>query len=306
MGDPIFDLAVVGGGPAGLTAAIYARRAGKTAVVLEKNAFGGQIAWSPKVENYPGIDSISGLELADRLVGHALAQGAQLELEEIVRVEAAGSEKLLTAASGARFRARAVVVATGARPRPLGLENEQRLTGAGVSYCAVCDGAFYAGRPAAVVGGGSAALQDALYLCDICSTVTLIHRRSEFRGEAALADALRARPNARLVLGATVTALLGGTELTGLRVRRADGTEYEEAVDGLFIAVGHDPETALLRGLAPLDENGLALLDEGCACTVPGVFAAGDLRRKDVYQLTTASADGAVAALGACRWLDAR
>ena len=215
----MYDIIIVGGGPAGLTAATYACRAGKTVLVIEKAAFGGQITWSPKVENFPTVVSISGTELGDRLLEQAMEQGAEVELEEVVSVEDRGSSKLVRCESGAEFEAKALIIATGAKPRMLGLEHEEELVGNGVGFCAVCDGAFYKGRDVAVNGGGNSALQDAMLLSETCRKVYLIHRRGSFRGEEKLVKALEAKDNVEFILDSTVEELLGDTELRGIAVR---------------------------------------------------------------------------------------
>ena len=299
----MYDVIIIGGGPAGLTAAVYARRAGKSALVIEKDAFGGQIAQSPRVENFPGFASISGTELADRLLAQAMEQGAEVELEEAADVRVSEGVKTVVCTSGAVFEGRALIVATGAKPRALGLPHEEELTGSGVSYCAVCDGAFYANRPVAVVGGGSSALQDALLLSENCSRVYLIHRRDSFRGEQALVDALRRRENVEFLLNAQVTELRGRHELSGVTVDQF-GTARTLAVDGVFIAVGAQPDNDAFSPLLKLDAAGYADAGEDCLTPTPGVFVAGDCRAKAVRQLTTAVADGAVAALAAVHWLD--
>ena len=301
----IYDILVIGGGPAGLTAATYARRAGKSVLVIEKNAFGGQITWSPRVENFPGFVSVAGTELGDKLLEQAMEQGAEVELDEVVsvRVEADGT-RTAVCESGAAFRGRALIVAVGARPRMLGVEREEELVGSGVCYCAVCDGAFFAGQDVAVCGGGNAALQDALLLSETCRRVTLIHRRADFRGEQRLVEALKEKENVELVMNARVAALLGDGELTGLTVVQ-DGEERTLPVTGLFVAVGHQPDNGIFSELLALDEAGYAASGEDCMTKSAGVFVAGDCRKKGVRQLTTAVADGAVAALAACRYLDA-
>lgn len=301
----MYDLIIIGGGPAGLTAAVYARRAGKSVLVVEKDGFGGQITQSPRVENFPGFASISGTELADRLLSQAMEQGAEVELEEASELLADGAVKTVVCASGARFEARAVILAVGAKPRKLGLPREEELTGNGVSYCAVCDGAFYRDCAVAVVGGGSSALQDALLLSETCARVFLIHRRDSFRGEAALASALEKRGNVELVMGARVAALRGGETLSGVVVEQA-GETRELAVEGLFIAVGGEPDLAAFAPLLALDGAGYADSAEDCRTIAEGVFVAGDCRKKAVRQLTTAVADGAVAALAAVEWMDSQ
>ena len=296
------DIIIIGGGPAGLTAATYACRAGKSVLVIEKNAFGGQITWSPRVENFPGFVSVSGVELGDKLLEQAMAQGAEVELDEVTAVTVEDGVKRVACLSGAVFESRALIVAVGARPRPLGVARGEELVGSGVGYSAVCDGAFYADRPVAVCGGGSSALQDALLLSETCSRVTLIHRRDSFRGEQKLVEALRARDNVDFCLNARVTELLGEEELTGVVLER-DGERVELPLEGLFIAVGHQSDNGIFSGLLNLDEGGYADSGEDCLTRTPGVFVAGDCRRKLIRQLTTAVADGSVAALAACRFL---
>ena len=299
----MYDVIIIGGGPAGLTAAVYARRAGKSALIVEKDAFGGQIAQSPRVENYPGFPSVSGTELADRLLSQAMEQGAEVELEEVAEIRDGGGSKTVVCVSGARFEGRALILATGAKPRALGLAREEQLTGSGVSYCAVCDGAFYKGRPAAVVGGGSSALQDALLLSETCAKVYLIHRRDRFRGEQALVDALQRRENVEFLLSAQVKTLLGGDELTGVTIEQ-DGARRDISLDALFVAVGSQPDNGAFAPLLRLDEAGYADAGEDCLTPTAGVFVAGDCRKKAMRQLTTAVADGAVAALAAVQWLE--
>ena len=301
----LYDILIVGGGPAGLTAATYARRAGKSVLVIEKNAFGGQITWSPKVENFPGFVSVSGAELGDKLLEQAMEQGAEVELDEVTAVSVRPDGiKTVACDSGAVFEGRALIAAVGARPRMLGLAREEELVGNGVCFCAVCDGAFYAGKDVAVNGGGNSALQDALLLSEKCRRVYLIHRRDAFRGERKLVEALEKRENVEFVLRASVAELLGGDELTGVVVEQ-DGQRRELPVAGLFVAIGHAPDNGIFSGLMDLDRAGYAASGEDCLTATPGFFAAGDCRAKGVRQLTTAAADGAVAALAACRYLDA-
>ena len=299
----MYDIIIIGGGPAGLTAATYARRAGKSVLVIEKNAFGGQITWSPKVENFPGFVSVSGVELGDKLLEQAMEQGAEVELEEVEALTVNGGVKRVRCVSGAEFEARAVIIATGARPRMLGLPREQELIGNGVCFCAVCDGAFYKGQDVAVNGGGNSALQDALLLSETCRKVYLIHRRDSFRGEAKLVDALKAKDNVEFILGARITELVGEDELCGLKLD-CNGETRNIDVTGLFVAIGHAPDNGKFSDIIALTEAGYADSDEDCLTVTPGVFTAGDCRRKSVRQLTTAVADGSVAALAACAYLD--
>ena len=300
----MYDIIVVGGGPAGLTAALYALRAGKSVLVIEKSTFGGQITWSPKVENYPAIPSVSGTELGDRLMAQAEAQGAEFELDEVISAELDGDIKRVKTDFGGEFEAKALIIAVGAKPRMLGLEREEELVGNGVCFCAVCDGAFYKNRPVAVSGGGNSALQDAVLLSDTCSKVYLIHRRATFRGEAKLVETLRSKDNVEFVLESSVTALHGENELSGITVTNKDGASRDISVDGLFVAVGHAPDNGVFAQLMELDEAGYAASDESCLTKTRGVFVAGDCRRKAVRQLTTAAADGSAAALAACSYID--
>lgn len=298
-----YDIVIVGGGPAGLAAAIYARRAGKSALVLEKNGFGGQIAWSPRVENYPGVAAISGAELSDRMFSQALEMGAEADLAEVTGLAREGALWRVETPEG-DYLARAVILATGARHRRLGVEREEELAGSGVCYCAVCDGAFYKGRPVAVAGGGDSAVQDALLLSNSCSQVYIIHRRREFRAESANVDALRSRGNVTMLMDSRVTALLGAGELTGVRVEGPDGPRDIE-VDALFVAVGSEADSAPFAGVASTDAAGWFTAGEECVAGAPGLFAAGDCRAKSVRQLTTAVGDGAAAAVAACHHVDA-
>ena len=300
----MYDVIIIGGGPAGLTAALYALRAGKSVLVIEKNAFGGQITWSPKVENFPTIESISGTELADRLMSQVMNQGADMELDEVTSVEIKDGVKLVKTDFGAEFEGKALIIATGARPRMLGIDREEELVGAGVCFCAVCDGAFYKGHPVAVNGGGNSALQDAMLLSETCSKVYLVHRRDSFRGEAKLVQALEAKANVEFVLNSSITALNGDNELTGITVTDNNGASRDIQVDGLFVAIGHGPDNGIFAELLALDEAGYADSGEDCVTKTPGVFVAGDCRKKSVRQLTTAAADGSASALAACRYID--
>ena len=299
----MYDIIIIGGGPAGLTSAVYACRAGKKTLVIEKNGFGGQIAWSPRVENFPTVISATGAELGDAMLNQAMEQGAEVELEEVSEIVKNGGGFTVKCTGGAAFEGRAVIIAAGAKPRTLGLAREDELTGSGVCFCAVCDGAFYKGCDVAVNGGGNSALQDALLLSEKCSKVYLIHRRSGFRGEEKLVEALKAKDNVEFVMNASITALLGGSSLSGIEIEQ-NGEKKVLSVSGLFVAIGHAPDIKAFEGLIKLDEAGYADSGENCLTATGGVFVAGDCRRKTVRQVTTACADGATAALAACSYLN--
>ena len=300
-----YDIAIVGAGPAGLTAAIYARRAAKTVLVLEAKAWGGQIINTPDIENYPVVAHISGADFANDLYKQATDLGAEVKLEKVTGLEDLGRTKKLRTTL-AEYEAGAVILATGSENRKLGVAREQELTGRGVSYCATCDGNFFRKRDVAVVGGGNTALEDALYLAELANKVYLIHRRDSFRGEEATVARLREKENVEFVYNANVTALLGDKRLSGIEVTdKLSGARRSIEVKGLFVAVGRIPENEGFRELIELDASGYAVAGENCRTRVPGVFVAGDNRTKEVRQLVTAAADGAVAATEAVKFLNA-
>ena len=304
----MYDIIVIGAGPAGLTAAIYARRAGKTVLVLEKSTFGGQVTYSPKIENYPGFTEISGMELADRMVEQALALGAEIEPSCVQNVRRLPESRTVSVTTDdGEFECRAVIIAAGAAHRRLGLEGEEELIGHGISFCAVCDGAFYKGRKVAVIGGGNSAIVEASLLADTADEVIIVQNLAALTGEATAAAALLARPNVSVIYNTVVSGYISGDgKLTGLRLRSegSDG-ERELLVDGAFIAVGLAPENAPFAGVAMLDERGYILAGTDCDAGNPGIYVAGDCRVKSVRQMSTAVSDGAVAALNACSYVDA-
>lgn len=300
----MYEILIVGGGPAGLTAAMYAARAGKHVAVLERGSTGGQIISAPLVENYPGIPSVSGTELARQMTEQACTFGAEIVYTEAVGLEKTPAGFRVLCTDGVR-EAKTVILATGAAHRQLGLAAEDALTGCGVSYCAVCDGAFYEGLDVAVVGGGDTALQDTLFLANICRSVTLIHRRDAFRASAMLVGRAEKQENIRLLRSRTVQRLIRSEDaLQGVELLHTETGQTERLnVDGLFIAVGQAPQSAPFQEAVAV-ENGYYLAGEDTKTSLPGVFAAGDGRKKQVRQLTTAVSDGAAAALAACRYLE--
>lgn len=299
----MYDIIVIGGGPAGLTAALYARRANKTVLVIEKNTFGGQITYSPKVENIPGFISLTGNEFAEKLVEQVLEQGADVEAAEVLKV-IDGDVKTVVTDSG-DFEGRALIIATGARHRMLGLPGEEGFVGEGISFCAVCDGAFYEGKTVAVIGGGNSALQEALLLSDLAKKVYVVQNLDFLTGEKKLSEQLSERENVEVILGTVVKELIGESDLKGIKIEEEKtGQQRVLDVDGMFVAIGLVPQNEIFADIMTLDERGYADAGEDCITSGTGIFAAGDCRRKRIRQVTTAAADGAIAALAACDYVD--
>lgn len=294
-----YDIIIIGGGTAGMTAAVYGTRAGKKVLILEGETPGGQIVNAAHVENYPGFKSISGADFAMNLFDQVKGLGAVFAYEMVTGITDQGAVKTVQTAQHT-YTAKAVIIAAGAKNRPLGLAGEERLIGKGVSYCATCDGNFFKNKVTAVVGGGNTALEDALFLSNVCKQVYLIHRRDSFRGEQHRADLLRERKNVSFLLRATVTGLFGDERLHTISVTQA-GLEKTLDVDGLFVAIGQMPQNQIFAHLTDLDPAGYILTDEECRTKTPGIFAAGDCRSKTVRQLSTAAADGTIAALAAAQ-----
>ena len=300
------DIIIVGGGPAGLTAAIYALRAGKTVLVIEKNGFGGQIAYSPKVENIPGFQVIGGAEFADKLTEQAAALGAEMEMEKVIKLEKQDGIFQVHTEEGSTFEAKAVILALGVKHRTLGLPGEEELIGNGISFCAVCDGAFYTGQEVAMIGGGNSALQEALLLAEVCTKVTVVQNLSGFTGEKKLADALMERENVTAIFNTVVSGYkTENGALCGLQLHNdVTGEESEISVDGAFLAVGLMPENEPFAEFAKLNDWGYFDSAEDCCTNTEGVYVAGDCRSKRIRQVVTAAGDGAIAAMAACRYLD--
>ena len=297
MEQNVFDTIIIGGGPGGYTAALYAARAGFSALVLEKLSPGGQMATTDQIDNYPGFpQGVNGFELALEMQKGAQRFGAQTELAEVLRVDLRGPVKEVVTQKET-YRAPTVVLATGASPRELGLPGERELRGRGVSYCATCDGMFYRGKTVAVVGGGNTAAADVLYLSRLCEKVYLIHRRDQLRASRVYLEPLKQAENVEILWDSQVTELLYGETLTGVKVgNKKTGETRELSLDGLFLAVGQLPNTQLFQGQVELDAAGYVVADETTRTNLPGVFAVGDLRQKPLRQVVTAAADGAVAA----------
>ncbi len=302
----MYDIIIVGGGPAGLTAAIYARRAGKSVLIIEKENFGGQMTFSPKIENYPGFESVSGNELASRMLDQVIAQGAELAYEEVTGIDAGGSVKTVVTDCDS-YEAQAVIIAAGVKHRLLGVNGEADFIGNGISFCAVCDGAFYRDKHVVVIGGGNSALQEALLLSETSSKVTVVQNLDFLTGEKRLAELVETKFNIEVIYGSTVEEFTGTETLTGLKIKDSKTEKVSEiSADGVFLAVGLVPSNDAFKGVAALDERGYVLADNDCKTSMEGVFTAGDCRVKKIRQIATAVSDGATAALSACEWIDAK
>ena len=299
----MYDVVIVGGGPAGLTAAIYAVRANKKVLVLEATACGGQIINTSKIENYPAAPDITGLEFGQTLQKQAEDLGVEIEFESVEKIIDNDISKLVITEDD-QYKARSVIIACGTEPRRLGLENEDKYTGSGISYCATCDGSFYRNKVVAVNGGGNSALHEALYLSEIAEKVFLIHRRNEFRGSADLVEKIKKKDNVELILNANIVGLNGDKKLKSITISHGDKTE-ELALDGLFVSIGRIPKAKGLIDDLELTEGDYVKADESCTTNIPGVFVAGDVRSKEIRQLVTATSDGAIAAEAALKYIDA-
>lgn len=303
-GSMMYDIMIIGAGPAGLTAGIYARRAGKSVLILEKETFGGQITHSPKVENYPGFPEMSGSDFGEKLVDQALRLGCEIELDRVSALQR-DQERFRIIGETGIYDGYSVIIAAGSKHRELGIPRERELVGRGVCYCAVCDGAFYRGKRAVVVGGGNSALQEAVFLKDICRDVTLVQNLDDFTGEEALLTILKKAENVHFITGCVVSALNGNPALEEITVlHTGSGEEETLQTDAVFVAIGQEPDNSPFEPFVTPDEYGYIPADETCILPEPGLFAAGDCRTKRVRQIVTATADGAQSAIAACRYVD--
>ena len=299
------DIIIIGAGPAGMTAALYALRADKSVLLLEKENFGGQITYSPKLENYPSVMEISGSAFAEKMLEQVMAHGADIELAAAEKITDMGDYKIVSTEYG-DFEGKAVIIATGSKHRHLGLEGEEELIGSGISFCAVCDGSFFAGKKVAVIGGGNTALQEAVMLSDLCSEVIIVQNLSFMTGEKKLLQILEKKSNVKMIFDTLVTSLSSeGGELRAISLKNTSTDETSTLeLDGMFVAIGQQPENQPFASLTALDNYGYIIAGEDCLTDTAGVFVAGDCRTKKIRQVTTAAADGAVAALAACRYID--
>ncbi|MFV0464962.1 MAG: thioredoxin-disulfide reductase [Lachnospiraceae bacterium] len=299
----MYDIIIIGAGTAGMSAAIYGVRAGRSVLVLEEGLYGGQIINTPEIVNYPGIKNISGFEFATTLYEQAIELGAKIIFEGAKEI-LIQDETRIVVTDQSKYEARAVIIATGAKNRKLELPNEDELLGKGVSYCATCDGAFYRGKDVAVAGGGNTALEDAIFLTAYCNKVYIVHRRQEFRGEKKLLENLKKRDNVEFILDSVISSLYAEDVLKSIQTKNQHtGMEQTIEVQGLFVAIGQDPQNFLFSDLIHTDDKGYIIAGEDCRTNVGGIFVAGDNRSKAVRQLATAASDGAAAALGACEYL---
>ena len=301
----MFDIIIVGAGPAGLTAGIYASRASKKVLILEARTYGGQIINTLDIENYPGAFHISGFDFASSLFNQAKELGAIVKFEKVIDIKNEKNVKKVITSENI-YETKTIILATGSENRKLGLSNEEELVGKGVSYCATCDGAFYKEKTVAVVGGGNTALEDALYLSDICKKVYLIHRRDSFRADNKTVELLKKKENIEFIYNSNVTKLNAKDKLESIEVTSLSNSKKTIYVDGLFIAVGRIPENENFRRIINLDNDGYVIAKENCHTNKSGIFVAGDIRRKNVRQLVTATSDGAVAATEAINYVNSK
>lgn len=299
----MYDIIIVGAGPAGLTAAIYALRASKKVLVIEAKTYGGQIINTLDIENYPVEAHISGFDFATKLYNQAKDLGAEVIFEKVVDIKNNDTDKEVITNKNT-YKGKAIILATGSENRKLGIAKEDELVGKGISYCATCDGGFYKKKTVAVVGGGNTALEDALYLSNVCEKVYLIHRRDEFRGEEVTVNQLKKKGNIEFVYNSNVTKLNANDRLESIEVTNTDGSVKTIEVDGLFIAVGRIPENQNFAKIINLDNSGYVIASEDCHTNVDGIFVAGDNRQKEVRQLVTAASDGAIAATEAVKYIN--
>ncbi len=303
--DTLYDVIIVGCGPAGMTAGIYATRSNKSVLILEANTYGGQIITTLDIENYPVEAHISGFDFATKLYKQTIDLGAIVKFEKVVKIEEDGEEKVVTT-NKCEYRGKTIILATGAENRKLGIDKEEKYLGKGVSYCATCDGALFKNRNVAVCGGGNSAIEDALYLSDICNRVFVIHRREEFKAEAVLVRKLKRRDNVDIILNSNVTKLYGDKKIEGIEVTDNEGEVKKLRVSGVFIAVGRVPENQSFATLVDMNDAGYVIADEDCHTSREGIFVAGDNRVKSLRQLVTATSDGAIAATEAVKYINSK
>lgn len=302
----IYDLVIIGSGPAGLSAAVYAQRACLSTIIIEKTGMsGGQILTTTEVDNYPGLPGIGGFDLGMKMREHVDNLNGQFMTGEVVKITNFPDHKAIAMADGSTVNARTIIIATGASHRKLNIPGEETLTGAGVSYCATCDGAFFRNRTTAVIGGGDVAVEDAIFLARLCKKVYVVHRRDSFRAARVLSDRLLSLENVEVLWNCIPLEITGEGSVSGLNIQNKQTQEnISLSVDGVFVAVGMEPNTDVYKGLVALDPTGYIIADETCRTNVPGIFAAGDVRTKQLRQVVSAASDGANAVYSVQRYLE--
>ena len=298
----MYDIIIIGAGPAGMTAAIYAAQARKKVLILEKETYGGQILKADKIKNYPGFLEISGYEFATKLYEQVKSLNVEIIIDEVIEITNTEKEKTLKTKKG-EYKAKSIIIATGAKNRKLNIPNEDKLLGKGVSYCSTCDGMFFKNKDVAITGGGVNAVDDALYLSNICNKVYLIYRQNEFKFDSLNLESLKNKNNVEIILNSNVIDIIGENSLDKIVISDNNNKEREIKVDGLFIAIGHIPVSSLCKNIININEKGYIIAKEDCKTNIDGIFAAGDIREKSVRQLTTAESDGTVSAIEACKYI---
>ena len=300
----MFDVIIIGAGPAGLTASIYLARSGKKSLVLEAKSYGGQIINTLDIENYPGLNHVSGFDLATNMYNQAKELGATIKFEKVVNIKNTNKEKIVITREGNEYKSKAIILATGSEKRKLNLDNEEKLTGRGISYCATCDGAFYKKKIVMVNGGGNTAIEDALYLSNIASKVYVVHRRDTFRADMKTINLLKEKDNVEFIYNSVITKINGNEKLESVEITDKDNNKKVINIDGLFIAIGAIPENENFKNVVNLDNSGYIITNEDCHTSTSGIFAAGDTRGKELRQLVTATNDGAIAANEAIKYIN--
>ena len=300
----MFDVIIIGAGPAGLTSSIYLARSGKKSLVLEAKSYGGQIINTLDIENYPGLNHVSGFDLATNMYNQAKELGATIKFEKVVNIKNTIKEKIVITREGNEYKSKAIILATGNEKRKLNLDNEEKLTGRGISYCATCDGAFYKNKKVLVNGGGNTAIEDALYLSNIASKVYVVHRRDTFRADMKTINLLKEKDNVEFIYNSVITKINGNEKLESVEITDKDNNKKIINIDGLFIAIGAIPENENFKNVVNLDNSGYIITNEDCHTSTLGIFAAGDTRCKELRQLVTATNDGAIAANEAIKYIN--
>lgn len=302
----MYDIIIIGAGPAGMTASIYASQARKKVLLLEKSVYGGQIVVADKVKNYPGFEEISGYEYATKLYNQAKKLNPDIKFEEVLQIKNNENYKEVITNKGS-YKSKAVIIATGSKNRKLGLNNEDKLIGKGISYCATCDGMFFKDKVVAIYGGGNSAIDDALYLSDIAKKVYVIYRRKKFKFDSVNLDKLKDKNNVEFILNSNIIDIKGEEKLEYITIKNNEtNKENNLIIDGLFIAIGYIPVSSMCSNLIDLDDKGYIISKEDCKTNIEGIFVAGDIRIKEIRQLTTACSDGTIAALNACKYISKR